>query len=134
MGKIFVTAIREFDPDEVDGVESFASVPWLGADYFYLYPDFQRLEQQTGELIDPQKNAFFIGPDMDALEELLAACRSRTASQPASWQQRVGTSWPTRDILYEQAYRARILEFLDDLQRAIATARESGKGVLFYGE
>jgi hypothetical protein len=133
MGKLFVADSRESARDEVEGAEAIATIPWPG-DYFFLFPDIQRLQQATGELIDPQSDAFFAGPAMDALAAFVQACKARTASQPDTWRQRVGTTGPTHEVVYETAHRARLLEFLEGVDFAIRRAREGRKGVFFQGE
>ena len=133
MGKLFVADSRESARDEVEGAEPFATLPWPG-DYFFLFPDIKRLQEETGELIDPQKDAYFAGPAIDALAEFVRVCRARTASQPVTWRQRVGTSRPTQEVVYGLADRARILEFLEKVEHTIDRAREARKGVFFQGE
>jgi len=130
MGQVLVAASRE--PSEEEATDSYGAVPWFG-EYFYLYPALLQLKEQTGELIDPQRDAFFSGRHLDVLGEFVSECSARAAEQPASWTQRVGRR-PTGDIVYEKARRATVQEFLELVMKAIARARQDEKGVLFYGE
>ena len=133
VGKVFITTARTPAPAEVEGIEPYADVPWLG-EYFFLYADIRRLAEETGELIDPQKDAFFAGLALDALERFLHVNRARTLSQPESWQQRVGRRHPSGEVAFCQASRDRIIAFLDGVQNAVEAARAQQKGVFFYGE
>jgi hypothetical protein len=133
VGKVFITTGRTPDPAEVEGVEPYADVPWLG-EYFFLYPQISQLEAQSGELIDPQKDAFFVGSALDALEGFLELSRAHTLSQPESWEQRVGRQHPSGEVVFIQATRDTVIAFLDGVQHAVSAARAQHKGVFFYGE
>ena len=133
MGKVFVVASSEPDPLELEDVEPYADVPWQG-EYFFLYPEILRLQEATGQLIDPQKNAYFAGPELDALETFLLACRARAIGQPPFWEQRVGKEWPSGDAIYRRAKQAEVLAFLDRVLVAVRVARDGHKGVLVLGE
>jgi hypothetical protein len=133
LGKVFVTASREPEAADVEGVEPYAQVPWPGG-YFFLYQDILRLAEQTGELIDPQRHGYFSGAALDALDQFLQTSRSRVLAQPESWEQRVGTQHPSGEPVFMPAARDRLLSFLDGVDSAIAAARVSNTGVFFCGE
>ena len=107
MGKVFVTKAREPQPEEVEEVPALAEVPFPG-EYFFLYPGIVRLRETTGELIDPQKNAFFAGPHLVVLEEFGHEWSERAKAQPESWEQQVGIQYPSREVDSETTSRERL--------------------------
>ena len=64
MASVFVTKAREPEPEETDDQHPHAHIAFGGV-YFFLYPAILRLRDQTGELIDPQTDAFFDGATLD---------------------------------------------------------------------
>ena len=133
MGSVFVTRSGDPDPNEVEGREPCASITF-GGTYFFLYPEILRLRDQTGELIDPQANAFFFGPKLDRLQGFLAASQSLAAAQPDTWEQRVGVSGANGEVIHHTTTRHEVLQLLGDLVGAVQSARERQMGVLFLGE
>jgi hypothetical protein len=133
MGKVFLTRSREPEPEEVEGVPPLADVPWVG-EYSFLYPGFVDLRERTGEFIDPQKDAFFQGANMDALEAFIHEWSAKAKAQPESWEQRVGIAYPSREVICRTTSRDSVLAFLTDVLKAIEAARVSEQGVFFWGE
>jgi hypothetical protein len=131
LGKVFVTASR--DSEHVENTEAYANVAYSGV-YFFLYPTILRLRDQTGELIDAQQSAFFIGRSLDHLEHFVVAARGHALEQPEEWEQRVGKGWPGGDALNQLTSRRQILLFLERIESAVGVARRTGMGVLFLGE
>jgi len=133
MGSVFVTSTSDPEPEEVEGRKHLARVAF-GGTYFFLYPAILHLRDQTGQLIDPQKSAFFVGPTLDQLEVFIASSLSLAAAQPDAWRQRVGTRGDTGEVIHETATRNEVLQFLGYLAGAVRSARERQMGVLFLGE
>jgi hypothetical protein len=133
MGKVFLARSRQPEPEEVEDVQPLADVPWIG-EYSFLYPGLVELRDRTGEFIDPQKDAFFQGAQLDALASFIHEWSAKARAQPESWEQRVGLVHPSREVVSRTTSRELVLAFLTDILAAIETARGSGRGVLFWGE
>jgi hypothetical protein len=124
VGYLLIAPVRDADkPKESD---IYAAVSYGGV-FFFLYPEIQQLQDQTGELIDAQQSAFFIGPNLDLLEHFLVRARANAVAQPDHWQQRVGRDW------HQPTSREQVLSFLERLESAIKDARRAKVGVLFLG-
>lgn len=131
MGKLFVAGSA--NRDGVEDGEPLADIHFGGV-YFFLYPGIKSLNDQTGELIDPQRDAFFIASTLDDLELFVLEAKQRTKTQPEHWKQQVGVTSPEREPFYQTASRAEVLLLLNGIESAIAVARQTGKGVFFLGE
>ena len=132
MGSVFVAKERQRDSVELDNQEPQARIAFGGV-YFFLYPLFLRLRDTTGELIDPQTDAFFHGSSLDELQRCLNQSRQRLLATPNEWEQHVGT-YSTGEPCQERTSKAAVLDLLDRLDRAVVHAREEGLGVFFLGE
>ncbi len=133
MALVFVTKAREPDPEETDNQHPHAHIAFGGV-YFFLYPAILRLRDQTGELIDPQTDAFFDGATLDELERFVSESRHGVLAEPHVWEQRVGASLPIGEPRHERTSQAAVLELLDQVDRAIVLARKRRAGVFFMGE
>jgi hypothetical protein len=131
MGRVLITASD--DPrEELDDLESVARVSFGGV-YFFLYDGIRELQESTGQLINPQTNAFFRGEQLLELERWLAANFERAVCQASEWDQRVGTE-ANGAVIYQRTSRNDVIAFLRDIARAARTAHERDEGVLFLGE
>jgi len=133
MGLVFVTNSSALGPEEVEGRQPVARIAF-GGTYFFLYPAIQRLREETGQLIDPQRNAFFSGSALDQLQAFLVAAQASSASQPEAWEQRVGVRGANNDVIRQTTTRHQVLQLLNDLIAAVQSARDRQMGVLFWGE
>lgn len=133
MGSVFVTRSRNPEPHEVEGHTPLVTIGF-GGTYFFLYPEILRLRDKTGELIDPQQNAYFTGDLLDDLAAFLASSHALASAQPTAWQQRVATMTSTGVVVYETTSRSDVLRFLASLTAAVELARERNMGVVFLGE
>jgi hypothetical protein len=133
MASVFVTKTRRPDLKETDNQRPHAHITFGGV-YFFLYPAILRLRDQTGELIDPQIDAFFDGATLDELERFVSESRHRVLAEPNVWEQRVGVSLPVGEPRHERTSQALVLDLLDQIDRAILLARKRGSGLLFMGE
>ena len=152
MGRVLITASDDPRP-ALDELESVARVSPDGV-YFFLRDAIEELQESTGQLIHPQRNAFFQGEQLFELERWLAANFERAACQSSEWNQRIGTeadgavSAPVLGLLvalvrsrrrevaviYRRTTRNDVIAFLRDIAGAARTARERNEGVLFLGE
>jgi len=133
MGSVFVAKTRQRDSEQTDFLVPQARITF-GVIYFFLYPAFLRLHDQTGELVDPQVDAFFDGANLEVLQRFLNESRDRVLAEPNDWEQHVATSLPSGEARYERTSRAAVLDVLDRLERALLLAREQGLGLFFMGE
>jgi hypothetical protein len=133
MGSVFVTKTRQRDSAETDNQVPQARITFGGV-YFFLFPAFLRLRDQTGELIDPQTDAFFDSATLDDLQRFLNESRPRVLAQPNDWEQHVGTSLPSGEPRHEHTSQAAVLQLLDRLDRAVLLARKQGLGLFFMGD
>jgi hypothetical protein len=133
MGQVLLTRSREPEFEEIEGQKPCADF-YFGGIYFFLYPEILRLSEQTGELIDPQKDAFFYDSGLDLLEQFAVVARERTNAQPEYLEQHVSAVFPSGEPAYQRTIRADVLDFLDRLTEAIKLARHRGLGVFFLGD
>lgn len=132
MGLVFVAENRNSYPNEEEGQEPIAHF-YYGGVYFFLYPEIQHLREATGELIDPQQNAFFEGTALEHLGQFITSAQNSALQQESEWEQRVGKNL-SGEVGYQTTSRADVLELLRRLEDALRTARERQMGVLFLGE
>lgn len=131
MGRVLVTACDDPRPG-LDELESVARVTFGGV-YFFLYDAIRELQESTGQLIHPERNAFFQGEQLFELERWLAANFERAACQSSEWNQRVGTE-ADGAVIYRRTTRNDVIAFLRDIAGAARMAHERNEGVLFLGE
>jgi hypothetical protein len=132
MARVYVADSKAADPDDQDVEGPFATIYYTHPHFWFLWPEFHRLAADTGEMIDDQQSAFFSGALLEALQRMLITWRVDALTRPAEWPQHVGADGDGAPI-YRTASRTALLEF-DDVLKAVKQARESGRGVLFYGE
>jgi hypothetical protein len=132
MGRILVAARADLGSEQFDDIEPVGRV-YFGGVYFFLYDEIKELQASTGQLIDPQKDAFFDGEQLVELERWLAANFERAVCQSSEWEQRVGTQ-SNGEVLYERTSRDNVIAFLRNVARAARMAHERNEGVLFCGE
>jgi hypothetical protein len=131
MGRVLITESDAPRP-ELDELKSVARVSLDGV-YCFLYDAIRELQESTGQLIDPQRNAFFKGEQLFELERWLAANFERAACQSSEWNQRVGTE-ADGTVIYQRTSRNNVIAFLRDIAGAARVAHERNEGVLFLGE
>ena len=103
--------------------------------YWFLHPLFEQLRIETGQYIDLYGDALFSGESLDALERMVAEAKRLVASQPDTWRVHIGTQTsPKQKELYDEVEKGRFLELLDQWQRILARARESGWPVICFGD
>jgi hypothetical protein len=129
VAQVLVAKNRDSDPHRPTSYTRL----WFGGEYFFLYPDMLRLRDETGELIDPQTNAFFVGLNLDALSRFVESANRRLSAQPEVWVQRVGV-FSTGEAMEMRTSRTAVQAVLDGLSKAVQVARETHSGVLILGE
>ena len=107
--------------------------------YWFLYPFFKRLAEQTGQAIDLYGDAFFCGEALDALAQCLVAARSLVNAQPDVWEIHVGTQFgtqlrPVQKEIYSTVDKQQMVALLDKLDAAVRKAKGAGVYVNFIGD
>ena len=118
--------------DDESGIEIDALD--LGGIYFYLYPFFLSLQQETGELIDPQRIACFDAQRLPALARELGRAHEAAGKQGEVFEQHVGRQLsPQRKEIHEPVERSTLLATIETLSAAVARAQRLGHHVYFVG-
>jgi hypothetical protein len=98
----------------------------------FLYPLFEKLAEETGELIDPYGNAAFVGERLAALKRMLAEARRLAEAQPEHWQVCVGRN--QLEEFWEPQHRETLLNLIAAWERVVARAEELGRPVVCFGD
>ncbi len=104
-----------------------------------LTPYFDRLNEQSGQLLVFVNGATFGGADLKFLERLLREVRAEIGNYGDRWQTSLGWQIEAPDAareLFATLKKARLLALLDEVAGAIARARSEGSFVRFnfWGE
>ena len=103
--------------------------------YFFLYPLFERLCDQTGQFIDLYTDARFTPSSIPALERMLDSAEKLVRAQPARWQVLIGLQIkPKREELYAEVERTRFLKLLSVWRKVIARAKKLRRPVVSFGD
>jgi hypothetical protein len=103
--------------------------------YWFLYPLFQELANQTGQLIDLYNDARFTTEQLPTLQATLHEARRITQQQPDEWLVKVGTRLkPDYKALYQSVSKQRLLAALDQLDRLIDHALAQNEDVICIGD
>jgi hypothetical protein len=100
--------------------------------YWFLYPYFERVAKQTGQMVDPYGDAVF-GPEQ--LPFLLAALDEAAASadqQPEEWDVLVG--WRGEDQVYCKVSKGRLQGMLADFTALVKRATATGINLVAFGD
>ena len=132
--KLFIVA-PSAEPPQANDPPTLTVDLALGGLYFFLYPFFLRLRDDTGELIDPsQFMAHFRNDQLEDVLRQLEAARGLARRQPGNFQQQVGRQFsPVCEELYETVTKEEVLELIETLVGAVAKAKDLGNDVYFLG-
>src|SRR5262245_26554780 len=96
--------------------------------YCYLYPAFERLAKESGQMIDLYDDARFRDEDLEALCRMLQRISKELAGQPQEWDQRTGEQvHPVRRVLTERVKKRDIEALIQSLQE-MTTNAINGRG------
>lgn len=108
---------------------------------FFLFPFLRSLHHATGEMIDLYDDASFSGDHLDLLQTELRAARVAIDAQPEQWDIPIGTQFgppsthpPVGKPIISTVEKAVFLERLDQWERVIRRARETGRPVVCFGD
>jgi len=108
----------------------------LGGLYFFVYPYFVQLREETGQLVDPSEPVAHFGRDgVPRLLHYLNAAREAALRQPEEFEQHIGKQVrPVCQDVYERVVRRELIEILDALVALTTKAQKSGQDVYLLGE
>lgn len=103
-----------------------------GGIYWYLFPFFERLGNQTGQLIDLYGNAKFSAENICLLDNILRDALKSLELQPDVWDQKTGEQIrPVRKTLTQKISKKDIRSFINSLQDILEKA-VNGQGVVTF--
>ncbi len=103
-----------------------------GGIYWYLFPFFERLGNQTGQLIDLYGDAKFSAENIVPLDIILREALTSLELQPDVWEQKIGEQIrPVRKTLTQTISRKDVRSFINSLQDLLEKA-VNGRGVVTF--
>lgn len=122
-------------PPRIGGPQQFVCALDDDGYYWYLYPRFVSLAEETGLWIDLYDGVAFSGESLDALARTISAARTLVDAQPDEWE--IVTA--IRQQPFGEEVRCKVvqqimIELLDRLATAIQRAIANGECILFFGD
>ena len=103
--------------------------------YWFLYPLFEKLKEETGEYIDLCGAAIFGGNGLDALARTVNTARKRVAEQPEVWEVVTGIiTEPVHEEIRLTVNKQQMVMLLDKLEDAVDHAKATRSYVTFWGD
>jgi len=103
-----------------------------GGIYWYLFPFFERLGNQTGQLIDLYGNAKFSAENISLLDSILREALKSLELQPDVWEQKTGEQIrPVRKTLTQKISKKDVSSFINSLHNLLEKAVK-GRGVVTF--
>jgi hypothetical protein len=115
----------------VQGEPSFVTEDEDDASVTFLYPLFEKLAEETGQMIGPYDHASFAGERLAALKRML------TEAQPEHWQVFIGITYSRLQQpkeLWKPLDRETLLNLIAAWERVAARAEELGGPVVCCGD
>ncbi|MCC2668367.1 MAG: hypothetical protein K0Q72_838 [Armatimonadetes bacterium] len=100
--------------------------------YWFLYPFFERVEKQTGQMVDLYGNAVFAAEQLPLLLAALDAAVASTEQQAGEWAVLVG--WRDGDPLYCTVSKDRLQGILANFITLVKLALATGRDVVAFGD
>lgn len=100
--------------------------------YWHLYPYFEEVVKQTGQMVDLYGDAIF---DVKHLPDLLATLKRAAASvrkRPKEWKVRIG--WRGQDEVFEKVTKVTMQRMLRDFIALVKLAIETKRKVVCFGD
>ncbi len=95
----------------------------FGGIYFFLYPYFVELQDETGQIIDPQLDADFPKESLSIVLNKLQKARRAAEQSPIKFSVHVGKQIkPVEKDLYEEVSREQLLVVIDLLLKLFQEA------------
>ena len=103
--------------------------------YWFLYPLFEKLREETGEFIDLYGGATFSGVALDALAQTIVEAHKLVDAQPDSWEVVTGViTKPVRKEVRASVNKQQMKMLLAKLEEAVSKAKTRGAYVTFWGD
>jgi hypothetical protein len=103
--------------------------------YWFLHPLFQRLAQQTGQLIDLYGDARFRTEQLPLLQGIFNEARNIVQKQPDEWFVKVSSLMKShQDDIYLQVSKTQLLDDLDQIDKLIAQALSQNEDIVCIGD
>jgi hypothetical protein len=100
--------------------------------YWYLYPAFDRLAKESGQMIDLYDDARFRDKDLETLARTLQLISNELPGQPEEWDQVTGEqTYPVRRVLTDRVGKQDVAALIDRLQHMVTNAIK-GRGVIDF--
>ena len=104
--------------------------------YWWLYPFFKQLAEQTGEMVDLYGDAIFGLPKIPDFRRMVAEARQRIESMPERWDVQTGILHGATipSPVYSSVDRQSFLDLLNRLDCLIAKATRTGRSIVCLGD
>src|SRR4051794_4481985 len=89
-------SLEHSNPPVLDPASVFDFDPENEGYYYFLWPHFKRLAEQTGQYIDLCGDARFDAAHLDRFERVIAEAREQAASMPERWDVETGKTTGTK--------------------------------------
>lgn len=114
----------------------------LDEEYFwYVSPLFEKLSEETGEMIGLYDDAAFGGESLIKLGETVDEAMRLVEDQPTEWQVLIGHGVEVNDQgehipkeIYSEVSRGRFISLLKSFKDVITRAKQRGEYVVFIGD
>lgn len=104
--------------------------------YWFLWPLFQELFEETGQFIDLYGNACFESENLARLGQILERAQILVNTQPETWSVSVGiqTHQSHSHEVFQQVSKTHFLKLLNQWQSLLRLAEQSGQGIVAFGD
>lgn len=106
--------------------------------YWFLYDFFEKLAEQSGQMIDLYDGAFFKDENLDLLNQTIQQAQKAILQKPESWEELVATTFEKGvrtkvEKIFSTVNKKELQSILARLQKAVVEAKEKNVGILFFG-
>ncbi len=125
--------ITVFSPKQTEGHKEHLCLRNNGI-YWFLYPYFAKLYDQTGQMIDLYGISNFRNEDLLELRSTIEKAITVTNDQPDQWNQEVAVQIkPPKQILYDSIFKKDVLATLNSLKNITLEAIQNNAVIVFEG-
>ncbi|MEQ8637148.1 hypothetical protein [Gimesia maris] len=100
--------------------------------YWFLFPFFQDVWEQTGQMIDLYDNAVFSAIELSVLLAILERASAEAREQPDKWEVCIG--WRGDDAIMSTVTKPELLALLTKLIDLVTEAQSSQCAVVCFGD
>lgn len=124
--------ITLFYPEKTEGHKEQLRLRNNGI-YWFLYPYFAKLYDQTGQMIDLYGISNFRSEDLLKLNNTIEKAITVTNDQPDQWDQKIAVELPKKRILYDRVSKNDVLATLNSLKNITSEAIKNNAVIVFEG-